>query len=72
MISAVKGTPDGSFEGTPTFNIEIKGALEVTIELHWKVHMIVDLLVQKRAQNDSTKGEFEDALYAALESAPKI
>ena len=27
--SAVYGAPDGSSEGTPTFEIEIKGALEV-------------------------------------------
>ena len=30
------------------------------------------LLVQKRAQKDSVKGELKEALYVASEGAPKI
>ena len=56
----------------PTFEVEIKGALEITIELRLKTHMVVHLLVQKSSQNNSIKGEFEDTLYVALEGAPKI
>ena len=51
---------------------EIKGAFEVTIELHLKMHMMVHLLVQKSSQNSSIKGDLEKAFYVALESAPKI
>ena len=71
-ISAVEGAPDGSSEGTPTFEVEIKGAFEVTIELHLKIHMVVYLLVQKSPRNNSIKGELEEALYVVLEVAPKI
>ena len=63
-VSAVKGVPDGSSEGTPTF--------EVAIEFHLKMHMVVRLLVQKSSQNNSTKGELEEALYVPLEVVPKI
>ena len=34
--------------------------------------MVVHLLVKKNAQNDSLKGEFEEALYLALKGAPNI
>ena len=40
-ISAVEGGTDVSFQGTSTFEVEIKGAIEVTIELHLKMHMAV-------------------------------
>ena len=56
----------------PTFEVEIKGALEITTELRLKIHMVVHLLVQKSSQNNSIKGEFEETLYVALEGAPKI
>ena len=67
-VSAVEGVPDGSSEGTPTFELEIKGALEVTIELHLKMQMVLHLLVQNSSQNNSTKGELE----VVLEGAPEI
>ena len=35
------------------------------------MHMVVQLLVQKSTQKDSIKGEFEEELYVALESAAK-
>ena len=41
----VEGAPNGSFEGTPTFEVEIKGALGVTIKLHLKMHLVMHLLV---------------------------
>ena len=36
------------------------------------MHMMVHLLVQKSSQNNSIKGELEEAHYVALEGAPKI
>ena len=54
--SAVEGAPDGSSEGTPTFDVEIKGALEVTVEFHLKMYMVVHIFVQNNVQNDSIKG----------------
>ena len=36
------------------------------------MHMVVHLLVQKSAQNDSIKGKLEEALYVAAECAPEI
>ena len=57
---------------TPTFEVEIKGALEITIALRLKIHMVVHLLVQTSSQNNSIKGEFEETLHVALEGAPKI
>ena len=68
-VTAVEGAPDGSFENTPTFEVKIKGALEVT---RLKMDKVVHLLVQKSSQNNSIKGELEEALYVALEGAPKI
>ena len=69
---AVEGAPNGSSEGTPAFEVEIKDALELTIKLHLKIHMVVQLLVSKIARNNSIKGELQEALYVALEGAPKI
>ena len=40
-ISAVEGAPDDSSEGKPTSEVEIEGELEVTIQLHLKIHMVV-------------------------------
>ena len=56
---------------TPTFVVELKRALEVTIELHLRMHMVVPLLVWRSSQNSSIKGGLEEVLYVALESAPK-
>ena len=36
------------------------------------MHIVVHLLVQKNAQNDSIKWELEEALYVVLEGASKI
>ena len=41
----------------PTFEVDIRGVLEVIIEMHLKMHMVVCLLVQKNSQNNSIKGE---------------
>ena len=71
-VSAVEGAPDGSSKDTPKFEVEIKGALEVTTELHLKMHMVMGLLVQKSSQNNSIKGGLAEALHVALEGAPKI
>ena len=71
-ISAVEGARNVSSEGKPTFDIEIKGALEVTIELHLKMHMVVHWLGQKSTRNNSIKYEREETLYVVLEGAPKI
>ena len=60
------------------FEVEIKGTLEVTIELHLKMRMVVHLLGHKGAQNEGTnlkmgalknahKCEEKDAFYAAFE-----
>ena len=54
--NAVEGAPDGSSEGTPTFDVEIKGALEVTVAFHLKMYMVVHIFVQKNVENDSIKG----------------
>ena len=55
-----------------TFEIEIKGALEVTNELHLKMHMVVYFLLQKSARNNSIKDKLEEALSVVHECAPKI
>ena len=44
-LGTVEGAPDASFVGRPTSEAEIKGALEVTIELYLKIYMVVHLLV---------------------------
>ena len=72
LVSAVGGGSDGLSEVTPKFEVEIKGALEVTIELHLKMHMVVRLFVQMSSQNNSVKDELEETLYVALEGATKI
>ena len=64
--------PDCSSDGTTIFEVEIEGALEVKIELHLYRYMLMYLLVQKCAQNDSIKGKLEEALHVVLEVAPKI
>ena len=51
--------------------LELSLHLEVTVELNLKMHMVVPLLVQKSAQNDSIEVGIEDVLFAALENAPK-
>ena len=56
-VSAFEGAPDDSSEGTHTFEVEIKGVLEVTIEMHLKMHMVVSLLVHMNSQNNSIKGD---------------
>ena len=72
LACAVEGALDSSPEDTPTFEVEIKNTLEVKIKLHLKIHMVVHLLVQKSSRNNSIKGELEEALYVALDVAPKI
>ena len=42
-VSAFEDPPDGSFKGAPTFEAKIKGALEATIEIHWKMDKLVHL-----------------------------
>ena len=71
-VSVVEGVPYGSSEATPTFEVEIKSRLEFTMELHLRMHILERLLMQKSPQNDSIKGELEEALNVALEGAPKI
>ena len=71
-VSAVESAPGGLSEDTPTFEAEIKGELYVATEIYLKMHMVVHLLAQKSSQNNSIKGEHEEALYVALEGAPKI
>ena len=46
------------------------GGVEVTMELH--LRYTLHMLVQKNTQNDSIKCELKEALYVALERAPKI
>ena len=50
----------------------VDGSLEVAIELHFKMHMVVRLLVQKSSKNNSIKAELEEAPYVVPEDAPKI
>ena len=71
-VSVVEGVPYASSEATPTFEVEIKSRLEFTMELHLRMHILERLLMQKSPQNDSIKGELEEALNVALEGAPKI
>ena len=70
--SGVEGAGDGWSESTPTFEVETKGALEVTTDLHLRMHMVVHLFVQKNTQNSSIKGGLEEVLDVALESAHKF
>ena len=71
-VSAFESAPDSSSECIPISEVEIKGVLDVTTELHLKIHMVVRLLVQMSSQNTSIKGELEEALYAAVKGAPII
>ena len=59
---AFEGVPDGSSEETPTFEVEIKSALEVRIELHLKLQLSCTQC-KKSTLNDSIKGELEETLY---------
>ena len=43
-VSAIEGAPDGLSQGLPTFEVEIKGALEIAIGLHLKMQMMVHWL----------------------------
>ena len=45
------------------FDVELKNALGVTIELHLKINMVLYLLKHKSARNNSTKTELEGTLY---------
>ena len=40
-VSAFESAPYGSSKGAPTFEVKVMGALEVTIELHLKVRIVV-------------------------------
>ena len=71
-VSAFESAPDGLSEETLRFEVEIKGAIKVAIELHLKMLMVVHLLVQKCSQNSFIKGEHEEAFYFALEGTPKF
>ena len=43
-VSAIEGAPDGLSQGLPTFEVEIKGALEIAIGLHLKMQMMAHWL----------------------------
>ena len=47
LVSAIQGAPECSSERTPTFKVEIKVALDVTIGLHLKMRTRMRLLVHK-------------------------
>ena len=69
FVSATEDATEDSSEGTPkrvpwdlckdaqegAFEVEIKGLLEVTIKLHLKIRMVVDLSDHRSAQNSSIK-----------------
>ena len=67
LLVQFEGVSDVSSEDVPTFDFEIKGALEVRSELHLKVHTLMHLLVQKSAQ----KGTFDVAVDGTLDCAMK-
>ena len=50
---------EGLSEGMPTFEVENKGALGVTIKLHLKMHIVMHFLVHKIDQSDLIKDELE-------------
>ena len=54
------------------FVVEMKGTLEMQIELHLKMCMGVQLLVRKGAKNNLINGELDGALLVVLESTRKI
>ena len=51
-------------------HVHLRFKLTVTIELH--LRYTLHILVRKNIQNDSIKCELKEALYVALEGAPKI
>ena len=65
-VSPSEGTPDGSSEETPTFEVEIKSAFGVTIELHLKLQLSCTQC-KKSTLNNSRKDELEETLYVACE-----
>ena len=44
-VRAFASASGGSSEGTSTFQVKVKGVIQVTAELHLKMHMVVCLLV---------------------------
>ena len=52
------------------FEVDNKGALKVTFELHLKMRMVVHLLGHRNAKSDSKIGKFEGA--PSVESTPQI
>ena len=40
--------------------------------MYLKLHVVMNMLVQKNTQSDSIKCEIEEAPYVALEGVPKI
>ena len=61
---ALKGELQDLYKGVEkgTLEIALKGALDVTLELH----MLMQLSKHKSVQNDSVKGEIELVPYVAL------
>ena len=69
FVSAIEDATEVSSENRPkvilrdlhkdaqegAFEVEIKGVLVVAIKLHFKMDMVVHLLLHKTAQNDSIK-----------------
>ena len=82
FFSAFEGIPKGLSKGTPkvvpwdlykvvqesAFEVEIKGAFEMTVEML----MLVHLIVRKSVWNDSIKRWTSGALYVTLETTIKI
>ena len=61
-VSSVEYAPDDSSEGTPIFEVEIKGALGVATKLQLNMHMLVPFLIQNSSQNHPIKGERGETL----------
>ena len=40
-VSAVEGAPDGISEDALTFEVKITSVIQIAIELHFKMHMVV-------------------------------
>ena len=69
FVTAIEDATESSSESTPkgvlqdlykdtqegAFEVETKGALEVTVELYLKMHIVVQLLGRKNTQDDSIK-----------------
>ena len=49
------------------FEFELKGALEVSLELHLWSYLFVHLLIQKVSQNNSSKSGPDDPLEGAFD-----